>query len=296
MLIAPTCTSAHVAALEVETLMRRMHRALTRFAPSELTRLNEDPRAECSVSALLALAMQAALCSARETGGLVDPTLVRELEEAGYGASRSGKPAASLRAALRAAPTRKPARPRNERHWSQVHVDLAGQIIRRPPGVRLDTGGSTKGLAADLASSLLAPFATYVVDAGGDIRFGGARPVPRVARIEQPFTGGVAAELELASGAVATSGVARRVWRQGRGYAHHLIDPSTGAPAWTGVVQATALAPTALAAETLAKQALLSGRKRGLEVLTRFGGLLVLDDGTVCGAGNVPWLETRMAA
>ena len=54
--------------------------------------------------------------------------------------------------------------------------------------------------------------------------------------------------------------------------AHHLLDPSTGRPAWTGLVGATALAPTALEAETLAKIALLSGPARGLRVLARHGG------------------------
>ena len=41
--------------------------------------------------------------------------------------------------------------------------------------------------------------------------------------------------------------------------AHHLLDPATGRPAFTGVVQATALAPTALEAEIRAKAAVLGG-------------------------------------
>ena len=288
--------SHRLAALEVEALMRRMHRCLTRFDPSELSRLNDNPHVECPVSSLLALAVHAGLRGASESGGLVDPTLVHELEEAGYGHSRSGGPTASLRDALREAPPRVPARPRSDRRWAQVEVDVARRIVRRPPGVQLDTGGSAKGLAADLASSLLRDFATYVVDAGGDIRLGGADPLARVVRIEHPLTGGAAAELELAQGAVATSGLATRIWRHRGRYAHHLIDPSTGAPAWTGVVQATALAPTALAAETLAKAALLSGPERGLRLLARDGGVLVRDDGTVWGTGNVPWIEARVAA
>ena len=63
----------------------------------------------------------------------------------------------------------------------------------------------------------------------------------------------------VAGGAVATSGLRTRIWRTAGGYAHHLIDPARGKPAWTGVIQATALAPTALEAETLAKTALLRG-------------------------------------
>ena len=56
---------------------------------------------------------------------------------------------------------------------------------------------------------------------------------------------------------MATSGINVRVWRRADGrYAHHLIDPRTGEPAWTGLVGVTALAPTGVEAETLAKAAL----------------------------------------
>jgi len=64
-----------------------------------------------------------------------------------------------------------------------------------------------------------------------------------------------------------------------RRIAHHLLDPSTGRPAFTGVVQATALAPTALEAELRAKCAVLSGPEAAPSCLPD-GGLLVLDDGT----------------
>jgi thiamine biosynthesis lipoprotein len=92
--------------------------------------------------------------------------------------------------------------------------------------------------------------------------------------------------LRLAAGAVATSGLNVRVWRRSDGApAHHLLDPATGEPAWTGLVGATALAPTALEAESLAKAALLSGPAEGRGRLARHGGLLVHDDGDVelCG-------------
>ena len=55
-------------------------------------------------------------------------------------------------------------------------------------------------------------------------------------------------------------GIDRRLWRAPDGSPrHHLLDPSTQQPAWTGLIAATALAPTALEADTLAKAALLSG-------------------------------------
>jgi FAD:protein FMN transferase len=108
---------------------------------------------------------------------------------------------------------------------------------------------------------------------------------PRRVRIAHPLDDGRAVEFELAAGAVATSGLGTRIWRTEAGFAHHLLDPSTGRPAWTGVIQATAVAANGVEAETLAKTALLSGPERGLHVLEPAGGALVLDDGQIVLAG-----------
>ena len=73
-----------------------------------------------------------------------------------------------------------------------------------------------------------------------------------------------------------------RIWRGEDGrYAHHLLDPATGEPAWTGLIGATALGDTAVEAETFAKAALLSGPEGGREVLAERGGLMVHDSGRV---------------
>ena len=68
-------------------------------------------------------------------------------------------------------------------------------------------------------------------------------------------------------------------------YAHHLLDPSSGSPVWSGLIAATALAPTALEADVLAKAALLSGPAGAPRFLARHGGLVVRDDGSVEGYG-----------
>ena len=88
--------------------------------------------------------------------------------------------------------------------------------------------------------------------------------------------------LRLGSGAVATSGLNVRIWRGSDGrYAHHLLDPSTGEPAWTGLIGVTALGDTAVEAETFAKAALLSGPEGGRAILAERGGLLVHDNGRI---------------
>ena len=275
-------------ALRVHALFRRLHRTLTRFdAASELSALNARAGSDVAVSPLLLRAVEAALWAARTSDGLVDPTILDDLERAGYAGSRDGQTPAPLGEALRGAPDRRPAAPRHPTRWAQITVDPSRRMIGLPGGVRLDLGGSAKGLAADLAAEVLCSHDGFAVDAGGDIRIGGTRPVPRPVHIRHPLQPEIAHSFTVTTGAVATSGLQTRIWQTELGFAHHLIDPARGTPAWTGVIQATALAPTAVEAETLAKTALLRGPRAGRELLTRHGGALILDDGCLLLAGGL---------
>jgi FAD:protein FMN transferase len=232
-------------------------------------------------SAQLRDAVRAALWGAARSGGLVDPTLLNALEAAGYRRSftaATARPAAPSGLAA-------PARPHAGSRWRFVLLDDARGTIERPPGLRLDLGGSGKGHIADRVADLLEGARLWVVDAGGDVRVGGEHEV-LVARPLEPVA---AARLRVADSAVATSSIVRRAWRTPDGRsAHHLLDPSTGEPAWTGLIAATALAPTTLEAETLSKLALLSGPARARRELARHGGLVVHAGGEVEPIGTLP--------
>jgi thiamine biosynthesis lipoprotein len=291
--VDPALPPPQIAAIQVEAFLRVLHRELTRFTEgSALSALNADPSSSRRVPASLAMAVRAGVWAAQRTAGLVDPTLVDQLERAGYARSRAGVQPAPIADAISAAPGRRPARPHPGRRWQRIEVDPEGRTVTRPPGIRIDTGGVGKGLAADLASARLKGYELHVVDAGGDLRIGGERPLERVVEIEHPLSGPPIC-FQLSAGAVATSGIATRLWRTAHGFAHHLLDPSSGDPAWTGVIQATALADTALAAETLSKAAFLSGPQGGRRVLASGGGALILDDGTVELVGPLRELVAR---
>jgi FAD:protein FMN transferase len=281
----PGMAPAAEAAAQGRRFVEDFDAALSRFKPdSELCRLNADPRERVPASELMRRAIEAGVVAAQRSGGLVDPTLVGEIEAAGYVASRAGMSGVPLADALADAPPRVPGRPRPEQRWRGFAIDDdAGEVVRRP-GLRFDTGGTGKGLAADMLAANLRGYARFIVDCGGDIRIGGADALvhPYEVFVEHPITGSRAHVLRLGSGGVATSGINVRIWRDEDGrYAHHLLDPATGRPAWTGLVGATALGDTALEAETLSKAALLSGPEAGRELLGQRGGLLVHDSGRV---------------
>jgi len=260
------------AAAAARRQLEAWHQRFSRFIPaSELSRLNADPRPAVPVSPTMARLVEAVVAAARMTGGLVDATLLHELEAAGYRTDlRASLP---LRLALRLAPPRRAAGPSPARRWAEIGV--VDGVVHRPPGVAIDSGGLGKGLFADLIAESL-PHAVAAVDCAGDLRIRGPR---RTVRVADPFGGAPVHAFAIADGAVATSGIGRRSWLDARGRpAHHLLDPATGAPAFTGVVQASALAPTALEAEVRAKAAVLSGPD-GASAWLPHGGLLVLDDG-----------------
>ena len=256
---------APALALAARELIERFEACCSRFrADSELSALNADPRRVVPASRTLRDAVRAALWAARRSGGLVDPCLLDALEGAGYrhsfaaGAEAVPPPSGPGRAAAPAPAAR----------WREVVVDDNAGTIARPPGLRLDLGGSGKGHVADRLASLLAPARSWVADCGGDVRMGGTHKI----LVAHPLGGPPAARLRLADTAVATSSVVRRAWRSADGTPrHHLLDPATGRPAWSGLLAATAFAPTALEAETLAKLALLRGRGDALA----HGGVLI---------------------
>jgi thiamine biosynthesis lipoprotein len=270
--------------LDVPAVFAEIERRLSRFDPgSDLSRLNADPRACVPAGPLLRAAVAGALRAASLTGGLVDPTLLGALRRAGYRDSRAHIEPSSLARGLASAPPRRPARPNPAAEWRAVEVDDGAGVIRRPTGLELDLGGSVKGWAADLVVARLARHGRCAVDCGGDLRVAAGSGAPWEVRVRHPLTGAIAHTLRVSTGGVATSGIDARLWERPEGdFAHHLIDPATGSPAWTGLVAATALAPTGLEAEALAKAALLSGPAAGRRLLQgRHGGVLVHDDGAV---------------
>lgn len=266
---------------EAQALLAEVEARLTRFDPaSDLCALNADPGELVDVHPIVGGFVAAAIAAGRRAGGLVDATLGREIVTAGYAEHWTG-PALSVQEALAAAPARRAARPAPAADWRRLWVSPAHDRVRRPPGLVLDSGGIGKGLAADLLARQLRG-RRFVVDVLGDLTVdAGDGPALAVA-VEHPLRDAPAHVFHLRRGAIATSGISRRLWRDTTGApAHHLLDPATGRPAWTGVLSATAVARTAVEAEALAKAALLSGPLAGRRVLSAMGGVLVDEHGRV---------------
>jgi thiamine biosynthesis lipoprotein len=185
---------------------------------------------------------------------------------------------------------RRAARPDPQALWRTIAVDDEAGVIVRPPGLMIDTGGTGKGLCADAVAYRLRLYTRFVIDCGGDIAVGGvgAQLEPYEIAVEHPISGEPIGVVRLAKGGVATSGLNVRIWRnRDESFGHHLLDPSTGGPAWTGLVSATAIGDSALEAETLSKMALLLGPEGARHVLAQHGGVMIHDNGDVEAIGPI---------
>jgi FAD:protein FMN transferase len=218
----------------VERLFEEWERTFSRFVPgSELNQVNAAAGRPVVVSPLFARALAAALLAASDTGGLVDPTLGLALESAGYADDFD-----------RLAPDPEPAGPPAPGVWRSVVA--AGRLVAVPAGIRLDLNGVVKALAVDASLALLA--GDGFVSAGGDLAARGELTVA--------LPDGEAVLLR--SGALATSGTAKRRWLRAGAVQHHLIDPRTGRPSDSPWEQVTVCGATCVAADAAAKAGFLA--------------------------------------
>lgn len=279
----------------VEALFRSSEAALSRFdAASDLSQLNRSESVLSLVSAPLFAALQAALWAAAVTGGLYDPTLLAELEQAGY--DRSFDQLVE-RAQFQWPVANSVAKPRSTDgagdtgrrpwDWRAVQLEPEQQAVRRPRGLRFDLGGIGKGWTVDRAADLLYGQGPFLINAGGDL-YAGGRPDGvhgwRI-EIEHPLRPQeTIASLQLHDAALATSSVTKRRWRKDGDIRHHLIDPRSGRPAQTDALSVSVIAQRTVVAEVHAKAALLLGSEAGLAYLAAapgVEGLIYRSDGQV---------------
>jgi thiamine biosynthesis lipoprotein len=238
------------AVLRIHDLEARWSRFRT---TSEISRLNAGAGSPCIVSddtyRLVERLVEHWWC----TAGRFDPTVHDTMLGLGYTQSWPFHHADAT-----AAPLPPPG-------CAGIELDRGTRMVWLPAGVHLDPGGLGKGFAADLIAEELVEDGAdgALVDLGGDIRVIGLSPSGSTWRvaIEHPTDpSATIAFVETTGGGIATTSRGKRRWQvDGEHEVHHVVDPSTGAPATRRWTSATALAHSAAAAEVGAKVAFLDG-------------------------------------
>ena len=251
---------------------------LSRFRiDSELTQLNQIAEQPVHVSQDLWEVFQAAREAEQMTDGLVTPTVLNAMLDAGYDRPFDKLPHL---AGPMAAPVEPAAAP-----LADISANELDRTITLPKGVGLDFGGVAKGWAAHRALMRLRAEGPALVDAAGDIAISGPRSdgSPWQIGVADPFHDrGEIETLFLNQCGVATSGKDRRRWTRDGVLKHHIINPLTNQPAETDVLTVTVVAPNVMRAEAAAKAAFIQGSQAGLEWIeghSDFAALFILDNG-----------------
>ncbi len=279
-----------LAVVEVESVSAQLvsvlewfeewEQVLSRFRyDSELTRLNQIHERPVPVSDTLWDVLQTARNAERLADGLVTPTLLDAIIEAGYDRPFDVLPHQTPAVVDPVLTTPRP--------LAAITVNSLTRTVTLPSGLSLDFSGSAKGWAAHQAMKRLQAEGPALVNAGGDIAISGPRTdgSPWPIGISNPFQPKEDLEtLYLNSCGVATSGKDRRRWTRNGILQHHIIDPATSQPAETDLLTVTVVAPDVMEAEAAAKAAFILGSRVGLEWIEarpRLAALFTLDNGQV---------------
>lgn len=260
-------------------------------AESDISRLNAAAGENTWVDLApdTAALLQTARDLGRDTGGALDVTIAPVMDAWGFGAADS----------FETSSFRVPSQ--TELNGLLPLVDGSGgleldgntaQLTR--PGMAVDLGAVAKGATADHLSNLLAEdgVTSGLLDLGGNITALGTKPDGTPWKIgvkdprdpEQYFC-----VLSLSDQTASTSGGYQRKFESGGQTYHHIIDPSTGTPAQTGLLSATAVSRNGTLADGLSTACFVLGADDAVAFWQDRGGagdldfdlVLVQDSGTV---------------
>jgi thiamine biosynthesis lipoprotein len=273
----------------------RIDLAASRFrADSELEHVNANVGRLVPVSRLLHDAIASGIRAAELTSGAVDPTLGAEIRRAGYVDDWHTLQHPPLDD--RDAPARVQPRPEKQiPAWQRIELSSDPTGVRLPPGASLDLGATAKALSADRAADAvaLATGAGVLVALGGDIAIAGrvlaGGWLIHVTDDHRSEPSAAGQTVSLRTGALATSSTTTRRWIHDGAVMHHILDPSTGAPAAGPWRTASVTAATCVDANLASTAAIVFGED-GPEWLSnrRLAARLVAYDGSVLTLGGWP--------
>lgn len=153
----------------------------------------------------------------------------------------------------------------------------------------IDLGGIAKGYTSARLMDIFREYGitSAMVSLGGNVQVLGTKTDGSLWRIgiENPEGGDFLGVLETADRAVITSGGYERYFEQDGKHYHHILDPSTGYPAESGLVSVTIVSPDGTMADALSTSLFVMGREKAVdywrEHRQEFDMILQDEDGTL---------------
>ncbi len=174
---------------------------------------------------------------------------------------------------------------------SKVQYDSKSQQVTfKNKGMEIDLGGIAKGYTSDRVIEILKENGvdSAVISLGGNVKTLNKKPDGsdwRIAVEDPKDSSKFVGILTLSDKAVITSGGYQRYFEQDGQRYHHIIDPSTGYPANSGLTSVSIVAKDGTLADGLSTSLFIMGKEKASdywrEHSDEFDAVLVEDDGTV---------------
>ena len=243
---------------------------------SEIYQANHSGGQPVTVSEETAEIISFALEMAQRTGGALDPTIYPVLTAWGFTTDSKQVPSQQQIAQL----------------LEQVGYDriqLNGSELTVPDGMELDLGAVGKGYTADLVTEILRRHgvSSALISLGGNIQAIGSRPDGSDWRlgIRAPWESGNLGVLTVSDAAVVTSGGYENYFDDEQGNIYwHILDPSTGYPADSGLQSVTIVGREGKMCDALSTALFVMGAQSAEQYWRENGGfemLLVTDSGEI---------------
>ena len=154
--------------------------------------------------------------------------------------------------------------------YTQIQYDAATGVVTLPEGMEIDLGSVAKGYAGQLAAQMLREHSVQsaLLNLGGNVQTVGAKPdgSPWQIGIKDPQGEDAMMVLSVEDQAVVTSGGYERYFEQDGQTYWHVMDPSTGHPADSGLISVTIVGDEGVVCDGLSTALFVMGLEKAADL------------------------------
>ena len=159
--------------------------------------------------------------------------------------------------------------------YTQIQYDAATGVVTLPEGMEIDLGSVAKGYAGQLAAQMLrnSGVESALLNLGGNVQTVGAKPdgSPWQIGIKDPQGEDAMMVLSVEDQAVVTSGGYERYFEQDGQTYWHIMDPSTGHPADSGLISVTIVGDEGVVCDGLSTALFVMGLEKAADLWAQSG-------------------------
>ena len=159
--------------------------------------------------------------------------------------------------------------------YTKIQYDAATGVVTLPEGMEIDLGSVAKGYAGQLAAQMLrnSGVQSALLNLGGNVQTVGAKPdgSPWQIGIKDPQGEDAMMVLSVEDQAVVTSGGYERYFEQDGQTYWHIMDPSTGHPADSGLISVTIVGDEGVICDGLSTALFVMGLEKAADLWAQSG-------------------------